>query len=181
MTAGQTASKRVTTPQLIARIALVLIVGGAVTALALTNPDPDELADIAASSPPVQTLPAQSPPGQTRVIDSGTGLPPGWSQENLPAELRSSLDGAAPRPVPAIANPEPWQYDPVTNQHWEPNHKHWHVGQPPSPAQRAQQQQQPAISNPQPWQYDPVTNKHWEPNHQHWHPGQPPPPDQRGE
>ncbi len=94
---------------------------------------------------------------------------------------------------PAIPNPTPWQYDPVTNQHWvpTPGHVHWHSGLPPSnpgttnlgasSPTTALLTGNPAIPNPQPWQYDPVTNKHWNPlqGHQHWHSGSAPPPDQR--
>lgn len=172
MTAGQTDTKRITTPQLVARIALVLIVGGAVTALALTNPDPDVLTDIPASAPPAL---APAP-----LANAAPTAP--FSMSNLPAALRATADGAsntAPaKGVPAIPNPTAWQYDPVTNQHFEPNHGHWHAGLPPS----EQQQAQPSIPNPQPWQYDPTSNKHWNPlpGHQHWHEGPPPPADQRG-
>ncbi len=100
---------------------------------------------------------------------------------------------------PAIPNPAPWQYDQVTNQHWDPTpgHVHWHSGLPPANPGAASpgttnlgaagvaatllQSGTPDIPNPQPWQYDPVTNKHWNPlpGHQHWHDGTAPPPDQR--
>ena len=33
---------------------------------------------------------------------------------------------------PDIPNPEPYQYDPVTNQYYHPDHKHWHSGTPPA-------------------------------------------------
>jgi hypothetical protein len=33
---------------------------------------------------------------------------------------------------PDIPNPEPYQYDPVTNQYYDPDHKHWHSGTPPA-------------------------------------------------
>lgn len=33
---------------------------------------------------------------------------------------------------PDIPNPEPYQYDPVTNQYYDPGHAHWHRGRPPS-------------------------------------------------
>ena len=71
--------------------------------------------------------------------------------------------------APDIADPQPWQYDPDTNKHWNPNpgHRHWHDGTPPPANLRAD----PDILNPQPWQYDPDTNKHWDPGHSHWHSG----------
>ncbi len=34
--------------------------------------------------------------------------------------------------TPNIVNPAPWQYDPVTNKHWNPDHGHWHTGLPPA-------------------------------------------------
>ena len=33
----------------------------------------------------------------------------------------------------SITNPQPWQYDPATNQHWVADHGHWHSGLPPDP------------------------------------------------
>ena len=40
--------------------------------------------------------------------------------------------------VPAIADPQPWEYDPVTHKYWDPRegHLHWHGGEPPPPDQR---------------------------------------------
>jgi cyclophilin family peptidyl-prolyl cis-trans isomerase len=38
---------------------------------------------------------------------------------------------AANRPKPAVETPAPYQYDPVTDQHWDPVHGHWHAGHPP--------------------------------------------------
>ncbi len=40
--------------------------------------------------------------------------------------------------VPAIAKPQPWEYDPVTHKYWDPRegHLHWHGGEPPPPDQR---------------------------------------------
>ncbi|MCH8823870.1 MAG: hypothetical protein IH984_10220 [Planctomycetes bacterium] len=36
--------------------------------------------------------------------------------------------------APDIPNPQPWQYDPITNRYWDPTpgHVHWHSGQPPN-------------------------------------------------
>lgn len=31
--------------------------------------------------------------------------------------------------------PEPWQYDAIRDQHWDPDHQHWHQGRPPQPAE----------------------------------------------
>lgn len=36
------------------------------------------------------------------------------------------------RPVPDIDNPQPWQYDPITDQHWHATaYPHWDAGLPP--------------------------------------------------
>jgi hypothetical protein len=34
--------------------------------------------------------------------------------------------------TPTGATPAPWTYDAATNQHWDPNHGHWHSGPPPT-------------------------------------------------
>ena len=35
-------------------------------------------------------------------------------------------------PLEAVGDtPEPWEYDLVTNRHWDPDHGHWHDGPPP--------------------------------------------------
>ena len=72
--------------------------------------------------------------------------------------------GAAGGAALAGQTPAPWQYDSVTDKHWDPNHAHWHDGPAPASAN-------PDIQNPEPWQYDPATNKHWDPVHSHWHDG----------
>lgn len=77
--------------------------------------------------------------------------------------------------VPGFDNPQPWQYNAATNQHWDPSHAHWHAGPPPADRTAAA----PSIEDPQPWEYDPATNKHWQPDHGHWHDGPPPPEGQR--
>lgn len=98
-----------------------------------------------------------------------------------------SLPTSIPPPAntTGIQNPRAFQYDPVTDRHWDPNHGHWHPGQPPANATSGTPSSQPstttitkgnstgtpAITNPQPWQYDPATNKHWHPEHGHWHDG----------
>lgn len=93
-----------------------------------------------------------------------------------------------PKP-PGEAGPAPWTYNPATNQHWDPNHNHWHDGPPPNraggtapnpgPATRpdATPDSAPAVesgSTPEPWTYNPETDKHWNPTHNHWHDGPPP-------
>ncbi len=86
------------------------------------------------------------------------------------------------------STPQPYQYDPVANQHWNPDHGHWDPGPPPSGATTApslagaaigstsggQVPAPPNIPNPQPWQYDAATDRHYHPDHAHWHSGPPP-------
>ena len=43
-----------------------------------------------------------------------------------------SLPGSQVSAPLNIANPQPWQYDPATNQHWNPDHGHWDPGSPPA-------------------------------------------------
>lgn len=77
----------------------------------------------------------------------------------------------------AKAEPAPWTYDSVTDQHFnpEPGHKHWHKGHPPN-QNAAVPKPIPNIPNPEPWQYDEATDQHFnpEPGHNHWHGGKPP-------
>ena len=118
---------------------LILLAAGSIVALSVSNPFLPS---------PDETDPAPQP------VFAGT-----------PAQPTTPV--TASKPTPNIPNPQPWQYDPVTDQHWDPSpgHGHWHSGKPPG----------------QPWQYDPDTNKHWNPlpGHEHWDDGPPPPPEQR--
>ncbi len=103
------------------------------------------------------------------------------------ATTAPSLAGATTAPSLAgataqgstIQNPQPWQYDPVTDQHWHAGPNHWDPGPPPSGATTAPSlggatTQRSTIQNPQPWQYDPATNQHWHAGPDHWDPGPPP-------
>ena len=69
------------------------------------------------------------------------------------------------------STPQPYQYDPVTNRHWDPASGHWHPGPPPGGATTA-----PSLAGAttQPYEYDPVANQHWNADHGHWDPGPPP-------
>ena len=131
---------------------------------------------------------SMSLPEKTRVSRGATSRP------SLPANFPSLAKTST------IQNPRPYQYDPVTNQHWVPGagHDHWHQGQPPAntggttpgtttvidsgsfsttPNLAIPNLATPNITNPTPWQYDPATNKHWDPRpgHVHWHTGPAPP------
>lgn len=97
----------------------------------------------------------------------------------------------------ADATPQPWQYNAVTNQHWDPRpgHEHWHTGPVPADTNALASEVSigspgnevfatpidpsdlpPALRDPLPWQFDPVNNQHWDPTegHKHWHAGPPP-------
>ena len=136
------------------------------------------------------------------IVSLSLSLPEKKARTSVPAAVPAFAPTASTSTVnPGIPNPQPWQYDPVTDQHWvpTPGHVHWHSGRPPAnpggnttiidsgtipgapPISSTPQAVNPNIPNPQPWQYDPVTNQHWDPRtgHVHWHSGQAPPPGQR--
>lgn len=96
-------------------------------------------------------------------------------QQKPKAPLRLSPEEMKPAAAVAGPEPAPWTYDSVTNQHWDPGHKHWHPG-PPSNQGHAgvAPRTAPDIPNPAPWQYDATSNQYFDPDHGHWHSGQPP-------
>ncbi|MBI4364063.1 MAG: SEC-C domain-containing protein [Candidatus Latescibacteria bacterium] len=59
------------------------------------------------------------------------GPPPPSSARNF--QSPGSSPSAAPQSLPGTT-PAPWTYDAVNNQHWDPNHGHWHQGPPPAGA-----------------------------------------------
>ncbi|MCI0405300.1 MAG: hypothetical protein L0Z48_01560 [candidate division Zixibacteria bacterium] len=88
------------------------------------------------------------------------------------------------------SGPQPYEYDPRTNRHWDPQHRHWHNGPPPltTPAATPGNQSpvnptatlpasQTTANTPKPYEYNPTTNQYWDPGHNHWHNGKPPPPE----
>jgi hypothetical protein len=162
----------------IVTVSLIAFVAGSIVTMAVTTPfkaapEPAPATTAVTAAPPTQ--PGQ--PTQPRVPLSNflSETEYGAVRQDLAQgkTAGSVTPGQAPAAAipatsnPNIPNPEPWQYDPVANKHYDPDHGHWHLGQPPS------------VTNPEPWQYDPNTNKFWHPGHNHWHDGQPPPPDQR--
>lgn len=88
----------------------------------------------------------------------------------------------------SITNPQPWQYDPITDRHWHAAGNHWDPGQRPASSTNPlisqplvnqpnlSGQATPSILNPQPNQYDPITDKYWHTTsgNPHWHSGRPP-------
>ena len=108
---------------------------------------------------------------------ASASLPSVINSSGGPIQLGSSSGSQVPAPL-NIANPRPWQYDAVTDRHYDANHAHWHSGPPPNEPNAAtvslSGREVPAplnITNPSPWQYDAVTNRHYDPDHAHWHSG----------
>ena len=62
------------------------------------------------------------------------GPPPSPEARKASSAMQPPM-GAAPAPGvtgPASgATPAPWTYDAANNQHWNPEHGHWHAGPPP--------------------------------------------------
>jgi len=97
--------------------------------------------------------------------------------------------GTGAMTTPTVGGPKAWDYDPVTNRHFDPGHGHWHDGPAPPPESRGTaSSSQPSIggvtttpgghaapgTTPAPWTYDAAKNQHWDPGHGHWHQGPPP-------
>lgn len=104
------------------------------------------------------------------VFAGVTAVLQGRPSEPLRLPPEEVKPAAAAKPEPA-----PWTYDSVTNQHWDPTHKHWHKGHAPNHGHEGTAPKSaPDIPNPEPWQYDEASNQHFNPDHNHWHGGQPP-------
>ena len=81
--------------------------------------------------PPATTGPPGSPTAQSQ--------PPAQSPAPMtaPATVPPSFQVQPPMPAATPAAPArqgaPWEFDPVTNMHWDPRpgHEHWHSGAPP--------------------------------------------------
>lgn len=117
--------------------------------------------------------------GVSMLYNRGPGISRGPAQPLSSAPASGAMPGA-------------WEYDSLTNKHFDPGHGHWHDG--PPPANASQQTPTlpsspstsitggavpappsvPAGTTPQPWQYDAATNRHYDPTHGHWHQGPPP-------
>jgi hypothetical protein len=93
----------------------------------------------------------------------------------LSFDSNRSKSATAPVTIaPPAATPAPWEYNPVTNQHWDPRpgHVHWHAGPPPDDPLATLQEA--GGRTPQPYEYDAINDRHWDPQHGHWHSGSPP-------
>lgn len=86
---------------------------------------------------------------------------------------------ALPPGVSGGKEPAPFFYDSTSKQYWDPTHRHWHNGLPPSqrplPAVAAANPSSPpnAVPEPAPYFYRDSTNQYWHPGHKHWHSGKP--------
>lgn len=101
--------------------------------------------------------------------------------------MPAPLGAALPSPGAASAvgsEPAPWTYDPRTNKHWHPGHRHWHDGVAPTSAARDSAAQAPTIRTvttpaaapvatpePEAWSYVESRKQYWDPRHHHWHNG----------
>jgi uncharacterized protein YyaL (SSP411 family) len=45
-------------------------------------------------------------------------------------------DGVKPAALQPASLPGPWEFDPDSNRHWNPGHRHWHDGPPPPAGER---------------------------------------------
>ena len=146
--------------RLILLCVLILSVGGAIVGLSLSVPkkrQPDALTTTPPVLGPAATdvtsgIPNPSPWQYDPVTDRHWVATEGHNHRHKgrpPANAGAATAGTTFTPpipstarpssgVPDIANPQPWQYDPVTNKHWDPRvgHLHWHAGQAPPPDQR---------------------------------------------
>ena len=154
---------------------IIILLGCGIAAITFSGPQDDAASRAADLTPaPIQDLAGSGVPAT---------FPSGINLGTTPVGSSSTSGGKVPAP-PNITNPSPWQYDAVTDRHYNPNHAHWHGGSPPTNPQTtpvgssstsgSQVPAPPNITNPSPWQYDPVTDRHYDANHAHWHNGSPP-------
>jgi hypothetical protein len=88
--------------------------------------------------------PTASGPGATPI--SVTSNSNGQTQ-SIGTRSPSQRGASIPPPTSPTANlnskgevPEPWEYDPVDNTHYDPFHGHWHPGKPPEDRTRTSSQ-----------------------------------------
>jgi hypothetical protein len=131
--------RRPSTARWLITMALILITASAVAALGLSTSRNAE--------PPAPRVPApweynaatnqhwhpehghwhDGPPPAPGAASTGTGISPTISV--VPGDEQASAAAARPEGLP-----KPWEYNPATNQHWHPEHGHWHDGPPPADA-----------------------------------------------
>jgi hypothetical protein len=118
------------------------------------------------------------------VQKKGKSKPPASTPSDFnPAVTANPVFPTNPSPASTGAAPKPYEYNSATNQYWDPNHGHWHQGQPPPPESRQAAAPNPltppaglppGAPTPKPYEYNPATNQYWDPGHNHWHSGRPP-------
>ena len=152
----------------------IILLGSGIAAIAFSRPQDDVPSPAAGPTPaPIQRFNSGAP----------VTLPSGLNLVGAPVGPGSTSGSQVPAPI-NITNPSPWQYDVVTDRHYDPNHAHWHNGPPPADpitsllgsnsTSGGQVPAPPNIPNPQPGQYDAATDRHYDANHAHWHAGPPP-------
>lgn len=132
------------------RVWIVLgVAGAAVAAFAMLRADRPGPQDAASTSVPADQRPAPytydsltnrhfdpvhghwhdgPPPGSAGASAPGAPGPP---SDPAPASPPAAPVPRTASPAPP-ATPEPYTYDAERNQHWDPNHQHWHEGLPPA-------------------------------------------------
>lgn len=128
--------------------AMILIVAGAIVAVAMTQPSPEApIVPSALATAGIPAVPVTNPaapvgspaPYQYDAVNDRHWDPrPGhnhWHNGPPPSPLPEA-------PTPVTATPgtvqAPWSYDAANDRHWDPRpgHNHWHNGPPPPPEQR---------------------------------------------
>ncbi len=94
----------------------IILLGCGIVAIAFSRPQEDVSSPASIQDFDIDGVPATFPSGLNL-----TGAPAG----------SGSISGSKVPAPPNITNPSPWQYDTVTDRHYDPNHAHWHNGQPP--------------------------------------------------
>jgi hypothetical protein len=117
--------------------AVVAVVGVAVAAFAMIRAD--RRSETAPASVPAEERPAPWTYDSltNRHFDPGhghwhDGRPPASTTGQAPAATGSQAPPGAASPPATATPPQPWTYDSEKNQHWDPNHQHWHPGLPPA-------------------------------------------------
>ena len=113
------------------------VVGVGVAAYAMLRPDRPETTENPVVPPDQRPAPYTYDSLRNQHFDPvhghwHDGRPPGSAGAQAPAPA----PGTSPAPQPTATaldgtNPAPWTYDAAKNQHWDPEHQHWHQGPPP--------------------------------------------------
>ncbi len=149
---GAEPSKRRISLRLVMLIGMILVVAGGIVGLSVAVPDKTATAALGSAglSQVIPSLANNSGIGNPRayqydpVNDKYWDPRPGhvhWHPGQPPANVATGtptfgtttiVNSGSVSGDPNIANPTPWQYDPVTNKHWLADHGHWHNGPVPA-------------------------------------------------